>query len=192
MMRGLRLMIAVIVLLPSCKQSGLKAYQRLEKRELATGIRKDSIFWEIKFGMTSKDFFGYCWAMNKKGLFTDGNNNTAVLHRMNHREFSDSVAMNFYPDFNEGRIYRMRVSYSFEAWAPWNKKLYADSLFPQVLNYYQKGYGGNDFIRIEDTARGIIYVKVDGNRRIIAGKPDDHDVKIDITDLLVEKSLEKK
>ncbi|MBK5269422.1 MAG: hypothetical protein JJE22_00280, partial [Bacteroidia bacterium] len=78
-------------------------------------------------------------------------------------------------------------------WAPWNKHMYADSLLPDVLNLYKKWYsGGNSFIQIDDKEKGTIYVKVDGNRRITIGKYDDMIVKIDFTDMLVEKKIIKK
>ena len=50
-----------------------------------------------------------------------------------------------------------------------------------------KWYGGNDFLTISDSLRGTVHVKVDGNRRIIVGKSNETDVKVDFSDLLVEK-----
>ena len=58
--------------------------------------------------------------------------------------------------------------------------LYADSLLPDVLSMYKKWYSdGNSFIQINDQKKGVIYVKVDGNRRITIGKYDDMLVKVD-------------
>jgi hypothetical protein len=42
-----------------------------------------------------------------------------------------------------------------------------------------------------DKVKGTIYVKVDGNRRITAGKYDDEQVHVDYTDLFIEKKLKK-
>ena len=101
--------------------------------------------------------------------------------------------MNFYPDFYEDKIFSMRVSYEYDAWSPWNKQQYADSLLPKVLNMYRKWYpAGNDFIKITNKERGTIYVKVDGNRRITIGRFDDRYVKVDYTDLLVEEKVKQK
>src|SRR3954471_15648469 len=82
-------------------------YKRLVKSELTTGKRVDSIFLGIYFGMTSKQFFAYCWEMNKKGLFTDGQSNTAVLYRLNHNELKSPASMNFYPEMYENKINKM-------------------------------------------------------------------------------------
>ena len=50
---------------------------------------------------------------------------------------------------------------------------------------------GNEFITLKDSARGTIYVKVDGNRRITIGSYSEMLVKVDFTDLLIEEKLKK-
>lgn len=100
--------------------------------------------------------------------------------------------MNFYPDFYENRIAVMRAEFHYDAWAPWNKAQFSDSLLPDVLKLYKKWYpGGNDFIAITDKTKGTIYVKVDGNRRITIGRFNDMLVKVDYTDLIIEEKLKK-
>jgi hypothetical protein len=99
--------------------------------------------------------------------------------------------MNFYPDFHNDKIYKMRVTLNYDAWAPWNKSMGSDSLLVNTLNLFKTWYQGNPFLTIQDKKRGTIYVKVDGNRRITVGKYDDIRVKIDYTDVSVEKSLIK-
>ena len=49
------------------------------------------------------------------------------------------ASMNFYPDFYENKICKMRVDFQYDGWAPWNKNLYADSLLPDVVNLYRNG-----------------------------------------------------
>jgi hypothetical protein len=188
-MRVFRWTIAVLacqLLFQSCRQGD--RYATLVDRELNSGKRVDSIFFDIRFGMTSKDFYMYCWNMNKKGIFTDGLNNQYVLYKPKEKDFRYRASMNFYPDFSKGRISGMRVLYQYDEWAPWNKHLFADSLLKDVLQLYQRMYpGGNDFLTIHNKQRGDIYVKVDGNRRITVGKFNDMIVKADFTDLLAEK-----
>lgn len=166
-------------------------YRKTVKAELAKGTRVDSIFLGLHFGMTSKDFFGRCWEMNKQGIIRDGKNNTMVNYRLD-SALNYAAEMDFYPDFYEDRIFKMRVEYHYEAWAPWNKMLFADSLLPEVVNLYRKWYpGGNEFISMTDSLRGTIHVKVDGNRRITIGRYNDMLVKADFTDLLIEEKLRK-
>ncbi|WP_301922167.1 hypothetical protein [Ferruginibacter sp.] len=180
-----------IVTVCSCTSSGIEQYDKLEKKELAKGTRVDSLFLGISFGMTSKTFFGHCWELNKKGIISDGSNNTMVLYKID-SALKFPATMNFYPDFIDNKVAHMRVNFQYNAWAPWNKAQWADSLLPDVLQLYKKWYpGGNDFIGLTDKEKRTIYVKVDGNRRITLGKFDDMVVKADYSDLLVEEKLKK-
>jgi hypothetical protein len=176
----------------SCSYFGGSEYSRLVKKELAKGTRSDSLFMGIYLGMTSKAFYSHCWDMNKKGLFTNGSNNTSVLYKID-KDLKYKASMNFYPDFYEDKVFSMWASFEYDAWAPWNKQLQADSLLPDVLKLYKKWYPeGNNFITITNKERGTIYVKVDGNRRITIGRFDDRMVKVDYTDLLVEEKIKQK
>jgi hypothetical protein len=182
----------ILFMLMACSgDRGMVKYNSLVKKELASNKRVDSIFFGIHFGMSRKKFFAHCWELNKKGLFRDGTNNMYVLYKL-HNELHYPAEMNFYPDFHDSTICKMRVTIQYDAWAPWNRPLYADSLLPDVLTMYKKWYsGGNSFIQINDEEKGIIYVKVDGNRRITIGKYNDMLVKVDYTDLLVERQIKK-
>ena len=189
----MKILFSILLLsavIAGCNRSGIDEYNYLKSKELSSGKRVDSLFFGIYFGMTSKQFFSHCWEMNKKGVFTDGQNNTAVLYKLNHNELEHDASMNFYPDFRDNKIYKMQVSFQYNAWAPWNKQLFADTLMNDVVKLYSKWYsGGNPFIKIDDEKKGSIYVKVDGNRRITIGRYDDMQVKVDYTDLLEEQKL---
>jgi hypothetical protein len=175
----------------SCKSSGSKQYDKLVKTELAKGVRVDSLFLGIRFGMTSKAFYGYCWELNKKGIISDGSNNTMVLYKID-SGLRFPASMNFYPDFYDNKVANMRVTFQYNAWAPWNKAQFSDSLLPDVLQLYKKWYpGGNDFIEMTDKDKRTVYVKVDGNRRLLLGKFDDMIVKAEFTDLLEEEKIKK-
>ena len=175
----------------SCTSSSTEQYDKLVKKELAKGTRVDSLFLGISFGMTSKTFYGYCWELNKKGILSDGSNNTMVLYKID-TTLKHPASMNFYPDFLDNKISHMRVNFQYNAWAPWNKAQFADSLLPDVLQLYKKWYsGGNEFITLTDKEKRTVYVKVDGNRRITLGKFDDMIVKADFTDLLAEEKVKK-
>lgn len=188
------LFIILLMLMACSGDSEMSKYNRLVRKELAGNEKVDSIFFGIHFGMTQKNFFAHCWEMNKKGILTDGNDdmgNMYVLYKLG-KELKYPAAMNFYPDFNDSVIWKMRINIHYEGWAPWNKRLYADSLLPDVLTLYKKWYSsGNSFIQINDKEKGTIYVKVDGNRRITIGKYNDMIVKVDFTDMPVEKKIKK-
>jgi hypothetical protein len=189
-MKVLICLFLIVFLVTSCTDSSFRQYETLMKNELESGKRSDSLFFGIYFGMTSKQFFAHCWELNKKGIFTDGENNMYVLYKLKNNELKHPASMNFYPDFYKNKIYKMRVNFQYDAWAPWNKQLYADSLLLDVLQFYKNWYRqGNPFIKIDDKEKGTLYVKVDGNRRITIGCYNDMVVKGDYTDLLVEQQM---
>lgn len=182
-------LVLVSVLLANCGQSGVELYHDLVEKEKSRNKKVNDIFMGISLGMTSKDFYMHCWDMNKKGLFTDGSGNTAVKYKLSNKELKHDAEMNFYPAFTNGKIAGMWVKFQYTGWVPWNKKLDSDDLLEDVLQLYKEWYaGGNPFITIDDKERGTIYVKVDGNRRIIIGRFDEVQVKVDYTDL---SALEK-
>ncbi len=184
------LLLAVFVLISCTKKTAYEQYKNTVERELSSEQRVDSLFFGVYLGMSSKEFYGHCWEMNKEGLFTNGENNSTVLYKLNNGELSYPASMNFYPAFFKDEIYQMSASFEYDAWAPWNKHLHTDSLQPRVLELYKKWYSeGNPFISMKDEKRGTIYVKVDGNRRIIIGRYDERRVKVDYTDLWVENKM---
>ena len=181
----------VLFALVSCiKADTNKKYNQLVKAELASGKRVDSIYLGIYFGMTSKQFYVQCWKLNKEGILTDGQSNTAVLYKLHNNELKHSASLNFFPVFTNDKISKMNASIQYDGWAPWNKHLFADSLLPDVVQYFTKWYSkGNSFIKMKDPEKRIIYVKVDGNRRILIGKADDTNVQVEYTDLLTESPV---
>lgn len=179
-------LLPILLFITSCQPSPLDQYQQLVKKE-AHSKKANDLFLNISLGMPSKDFYLHCWNMNKKGLFEDGANNTSVLYKLPDSLMKHPTDMYFYPEFHQGKISGMWVRFQYAGWAPWNKALASDSLLPDVVQLYQRWYpAGNPFLKIEDEEKGTLYVKVDGNRRIIIGKYDDVQVKVDYTDLSVQ------
>jgi hypothetical protein len=175
--------------LVGCRQSALDHYNSLVKKEMSSNRKVNDIFLGISLNMTSKDFYLHCWNMNKKGLFTEGDGNMSVSYKLVHNELLHPAQMNFYPEFKNGKIYHVWARFQYAGWGPWNKELNSDHLLPDVVRLYKKWYpGGNAFITINDKKKGRLYVKVDGNRRIIIGLYDDVQVKADYTDLSVNET----
>lgn len=173
---------SIIAVLSSCTSD----YEKRVNEELASGERYDSLFLGISFGMTSKEFYQHCWELNNEGLLVEGNGNSTVQYNID--DFKQPAELNFYPDFHEDKIFQMPTTFSYKAYAPWNKALSADSLQLEVLAMMQKWYG-EDFIKVESKDRGTAYVRVDGNRRITIYKPDETDIHVLFTDLSVENVL---
>lgn len=162
-------------------------YERMVKHELASGVRYDSLFMGLYFGMPEKEFYTRCWALNNQGLIKQGTRNMTVEYQIKD-ELGYPGTMDFYPEFVKGKIAEMPVLFKYNGWSPWNKKLSADSLQVQVLKWYEKQYG-EGFMKVEHSKRGIAYVKVNGNRRISIFKEDDIKVWAVFTNMLLEKEL---
>src|SRR5665647_2542897 len=122
-------------------------YDRILKRELASGVRYDSLFMGFYFGMPEKEFYLHCWKMNQQGLIRQGETNTTVLYEIKD-QLKHPAQMDFYPHFKEGKIFEMPVRFKYKGWAPWNKELSSENLERDVLKWYKKTYG-DDFIEVQ-------------------------------------------
>lgn len=169
----------VIIFLGACTHKS--EYSKVVERELAKGTRQDSLFLGLKFGMSQKEFFNHCWELNQQNILSQG---TGLSVRYEVEELNQPAVMNFYPEFHEGKIYQLPISMSYVAWAPWNRNLYSDSLQVHVLKLLEEKHG-KGFIKVEHPEKGIVYVKVDSNRRISIYRKNDSDIAIVYTDLLI-------
>lgn len=172
-------------LISGCSQKA--KYDRRLKQELASGVRNDTLFMGIYFGMGQKEFYTHCWKLNQQGLIKQGLRNTTVEYKLKN-ELKYPATMDFYPEFAQTKIFEMPVRFVYDGWAPWNTKLSADSLQQNILKWYETQYG-NGFMEVKHSKRGIAYVKLDGNRRISIFKENDTYVWAIFTDMLVDRNL---
>ena len=172
-------LIALVLLVSSCQSD----YTKLVKKELKSGIHKDTIFHGLKFGQTKGDFFRICWDLNKKKIATHGPDNSyvqTILYPQDSTQITKKIRMLFYAKFSSDDIIRaMDVKFSYVDWAPWNTDLLSDKLLPKVQDSLMKWYPGNEFMKVRDN----ILVKVDGNRQIQLAIDTDRDVSVLIEDL---------
>ncbi len=176
-----------LLILSACRSD----YEKMVLREKESGIRHDSLFLGLYFGMNRKDFYAHCWELNKQGLIRQGGDNSTVLYELKD-ELAYPAQMDFYPKFHEDKIYEMPVTFTYEAWAPWNKHMFADSLKLDLLDFLEEWYG-EGFIPVEHPQKKNIkaHVKIDGNRRIfVISEVDDKSVKVTFTDLKARKEVD--
>ena len=187
------LLIFLLTGIFSCQQTDLQRYTKLVREERESSKVINDIYFGISLGMPSKDFYTHCWDMNKKGIFKDGPGNTCVQYMLDKGELKYPGFMTFYPEFKEGTIYSLWTKFEYSGWMPGNKQLSADSLLPEVIKLYEKWYpAGNPFMKIVQKEKAPIWVKVDGNRRILIRKFDDMEVKVDYVDTRREKAEKDK
>jgi len=179
------ILIFSIVLLTSCQSE----YTKLVNKELASGVKNDTILFDLSFGNTKKEFYEICWELNKNGIATHGENNNYVKTILGLKDTLNKIKkikLMFYARFSEKDIIRgIDMKFTYTAWAPWNKELTAEKLLPSVKDTLLKWYPGNSFLKLK---QGTL-VKIDGNRQIQLKIATDKEVSVLIEDLSYKYKL---
>tara|TARA_E500000331_G_C17127270_1_gene656564 strand:+ start:315 stop:881 length:567 start_codon:yes stop_codon:yes gene_type:complete len=174
---------SLFIFIYACKHS----YYDIEKRELNSGIRYDSIFFDLHFGMTSKEFYDRCWELNKQEVVKEGPSNSSVKYLIKEGVRYDTEML-FYPKFHENKVYMMLSTFSYVGWAPWNRDRFSNILLDDVKQLLESWYGGS-FLAVKGENDKKLYVMVQGNRRITISIIDDRDVRVRFTDLSISKTI---
>jgi hypothetical protein len=185
-----KLVIVGIVILQAAGCKGKINYETWEASELGKGTRHDSLFLGIHFGMSKKQFFDHCQSLHEQGLLTEGGLQSGAVSARYTLSYGlpHTAILNFYPGFYRDTIYKMETDLKYDAWAPWNKSLFADSLKKSLVGLFENWYG-KGFVKLTDPARGDTWLKIDGNRRIVISGINDIYVKAVFTDLALEKRI---
>lgn len=177
------LLIAVSVW--ACKSE----YESRVERELASGIIQDSLILGLRMGLSKQEYFDACWELNRQQQINSGTGD-ASAHYITDRDSSGlntlrSKDVLFFGVFDEEDIMRgMEMTYSFVAWAPWNRNMQSDSLLLHLRDEYLADYPGNDFLELElEGSENPALVKIDGNRQILMYTKGKKDVVVKIEDL---------
>ncbi len=158
-------------------------YATIRQRELASGVRNDSLFMGLYLGMPRSEFYTHCHDMNQQGLVTSGSENTSVLYVM--EGYRQPINIDFYPDFSNDKIYNMKIWMQYQTWAPWNKEYFAENLVPDALAILEKWCGGSSFVKQRSPEGRPFWAKVQGNREITLRILDERRLRADITDISV-------
>lgn len=176
--------LTLSLLLFSCKSE----YEKMEEKELASGKAVNELFLGLELGMEKRSFYDACWQLNKEGKLNSGPSELSVEYNVE-LPSGHGAKMRFFPKFDQEKIYLMPVEFTYEGWAPWNEDLSAEKLREDVVKLFEEWYGPG-FIEVssEDKSQ-IVFVKMDGNRRIRVFKKHISVVRAEISDLPVEKKL---
>lgn len=155
-------------------------YEKMRRLELASGERQDSLFMGLYLGMPRQAFYDRCTELNRQKKITNNGDGRRVQYYIEGED--PEIIMNFFPTFQDERIVEMPVEMHYAAWSPWSKEYWSDKLLLKMVSIFEDWYG-KGFIKVEDEERGVIYVKIDGNRQIVLGTRDEQFVKANFTDL---------
>lgn len=186
--KGLIFTLGIVLGLMACQPKS--EYQKLKETELATGVVHDTLFAGISFSMTKKDFFDYCWKMNKEGIFMNGTG-SQVLYEVT-EDFSRPTNLTFYPKYVDGKMLEMPMEFQYQDWALWNEETKNERLIEEVMEVMLDWYGGNDFFEVKNEDESIsVWVKIDGNRQIRVGRKSISSALVTITDLRLLEEIER-
>ena len=158
-----------VALVASCGSE--PSYTETVKSELARSERFDSIAYGIHLGMTFDDFKWVCLLQNRAGLFKPNPNGNAV--QLTFKEhFSYPALFEFFPANISGQYDTIRAydaTLKYRDYSQYNQRMKMENLVGEAIEYFESGYGGNDFFEIpkdDDPWVKYKYVKIDGNRQI--------------------------
>ena len=180
--------ILLFITIISCQTN---PYLELEKKELSSGVRYDSLFLGVKFGMTSKEFYAHCWDLNRKKLITQGPSNNSVRYYLPTESIGQKIEMLFYPVFDNDIVYEVNTTFSYTGWAPWNKETSSDYLIDEVREILSEWYNSKFYEIKNPKNNSTLYTTVSGNRRIVITKVSEREVRARYTDLTIEKKIKK-
>lgn len=176
-------LIVALALLSSCQSE----YEKIESRELASGKTVNEIFLGLELGMDKKKFYETCWDLNKEGVLSNGPGELSIEYNAQ-LPSSKPAKMRFYPKFEDDKIYMMPVEFTYDGWAPWNEDLAVEKLREDVVSFYEQWFGSGFFEVTNEDKSQIVFVKIDGNRRIRIFKKHESIIRAEIVDLKVLKN----
>jgi hypothetical protein len=182
-MKKLNILFFLTLFTFSCKSD----YEKKLYSELNTGVKYDSLFYDLKIGQTQQQFFDLCWKMNKEQLIMEGGGRN-VKYILPLRAGEDSTKIKevlFYGIFDDKKIMQgMDMKFVYRSWSPWVRNLQSDSLILDLKEQMESAYKGNKFevVELDKKVDFKAYVKIDGNRQITLYQSDRKDVKMKIED----------
>lgn len=176
------LVIVGFCLLSSCTLE--TEYEKIKKRELASGKVYKDLFLGLEFEMARKQFFETCWELNQQGILINGAHELMVRYQPE-LPSGNPVNMFFYPRFEEEKIYYMPVEFQYQNWFPTNQETTAEKLVDDVVGLFESWYG-QGFFKVEDKSGAFAMVKIDGNRLIRVYIKSLSAVRVDILDMRIK------
>jgi len=178
------LLMLIGLLISGCKSEYTKAVEQ----GLNSGLVKDSLIFGMRMGQTKKDFYSICWDLNKQQLISEGPGNMTAKFTEKYdstKVMSHRKDMLFFAIFDQNDTIRgMDMTYSYTAWAPWNKNTENTILVEELKEFYTTHYPGNTFFEFElGIEKYKAFVKIDGNRQIVIYPKSAREVKVRIEDL---------
>ena len=109
------LIILLASMMLGCEQT--LSYDSLRERELARPDTLRELFLAYELGMSRQAFYDSSWALNRAGIVMQGPQNQNVQYLLPNT-LPYPATMLFYPDFQDDKVFQMRVRFSYDHWGP--------------------------------------------------------------------------
>ena len=161
-------------------------YHNLVESEIKKGELNNNLILGFSFGMTKQQYYDRCSFLNKNKIITVGGYNfnpEQILTSTSKK--TKKIKMSIVPNFEEkNNIDGLELRFNFLGWSNWNTDYQSGVLINQVKDSLIFWLPGNDFIDVNlDGIDEKIFVKVDGNRRIVLYRLDSKNVIAKINNL---------
>lgn len=154
--------IGILFLLLGCTRES--KLDKAIRTELESGVRNDSLFLGLTFGIEFQEFFDHCRELNRQGIVKEGSRNMSVEYLFKD-SLNNPIAFNFYAHRNGDKpIRQYNTSFYYYAWVL-NRHLQSDRLMDMLPPILMEWYGGNEPFTQNKEGKVHLY-KIDGNRMI--------------------------
>ncbi|AXJ01577.1 hypothetical protein CYPRO_2335 [Cyclonatronum proteinivorum] len=178
-------LIAGLAALHACSEQQPVTYESLIEKGLDSGERHDTLFLGYHFGMTRQDFQTSSWEMNREGIITG----LTKVEYTNRDWLPFEAYIEFFPDFEDGKISRLPLDIHYRDWAPWNQNRFSDSLATELAQHFAQVYGQDFHWMFLPEADREGWFSVRGNRAISVWRRDDMWVRAVFRDLTVDADI---
>ena len=179
------LLLALLTLLgcQSAPADPVTRYREAVKAGLEAPASEVPAVLSIDLGIPAREFFDRCTTLNQQQLITMGRGGNVVDHAMPN-ELSRPATMTFRPVFigQPRQLQALELRFMYEDWAPWNQAASADSLLPEVANYFHQTLD-TELIDLRHPRHGRVFASVEANRLLTLWAEDQSTVKGMVTDL---------
>ena len=170
----------MLIVAGACNNTAQVDYKKLVDEQRSSGLVDNRIVLDIGFGMSSQEFYDYCWQINKEGLASQGPKNRTVQVEI--EDLSKPGYMLFYPNFEDDKIVEMPILFGLHDWSPWNEESFGKEFIFEIRDLVEDWYSIELQLAI-DTTGYPGYIGINGNKKAALTVQDDQFVKLIVSDM---------
>lgn len=165
-------------------------YRAAVAEGLETESRPRETLLGLRTGVPAQEYFDKCTELNRQQIITSSGGANMIVHQMP-RDLNAPATLTLRPIMtpgargNDRRVEALEAWFSYDSWAPWARRFYADSLLPHAADHVARTLD-LDLIEMTHPRHGRTYAAVDGNRLTALWADDESRVKAMFVDLALQ------